>query len=87
MTKCPEWLSGDGTCYNDPSPDVGAAICGEWSANGFDNDCFRSTVEAGISSAWAVCEGGSAFGRWLDLSGAMRQPIGLARVGLPPRET
>ena len=54
-TKCPQWLSGDAECANEPSPDVGAAICGEWSADGFDNDCFRSTVEAGISSAWAVC--------------------------------
>ena len=43
-----------------PFPDLDKLedMCQEWSANGRDNECFRSTIAAGSSFKWleSACE-------------------------------
>ena len=47
-------LSSIAKCEGEPTPGFEGALCEEWSANEFDNNCHKSSEIFGVSAIWMM---------------------------------
>jgi hypothetical protein len=65
--RCPSWLGGSTCTQSIPNDEDSAAICQEWSANNYDNECYRQTVGLTSCFIWAEGCGGECLGRLAEI--------------------